>query len=701
MRTKKRNIFIVTLLLSMMLHLEITAQQTLTKIACIGDSVTAGYLLANPSTESYPSQLQILMGNQYEVKNFGHSGATLLKKGSTPYFKTEKCAEAIAYRPDIAIIHLGLNDTDPRNWANYREDFDADYSWLIDTLKKQNPAVKIYICKMTPIFNEHPRFKSGTRDWFWQIQEHISTIAKANKVSLIDLHEKLYNRPDLFPDALHPTKEGATILAQTVYGNITKDFGGLQLAPVFTDNMVLQRDQPILIYGNANGGKNVEIAFDNQKKNVIANEYGKWKAVFPALKSGGTHQITIASNGKNIVLKNILIGDVWFCSGQSNMAFTLEKSENGIAEVKKALNNKTLRLFNYKAIEETDDKAWDSITLQKTNQLQYFSGKWAVSDSISTKDFSAIAYYFGKNIAQEENVPIGLIQVAIGGSPIESWIDRYTFEHDDKIVDALTNWRKSDFIMPWVRSRADVNLKDAKNPKQRHPYSPCYNFEAGVSNFTNFPIKGIIWYQGESNAHNIELYEHLMPVLVQSWRTAWGASLPFYYVQLSSIDRPTWPLFRDAQNRIQKQIPNSGMAISMDYGDPTNVHPIRKKQIADRLALLALKNTYGKVIIANGPQAVKAIQKGETILISFSNAKQLATANKKELIGFELVTEKGFRIESSATIIGNEVRIQVPKDEKIKTVLYAWKPYTTANLTNEANLPCSTFQLEVSSESKK
>ncbi|PTS97582.1 sialate O-acetylesterase, partial [Flavobacterium sp. HMWF030] len=119
MRTKKRNIFIVTLLLSMMLHLEITAQQTITKIACIGDSVTAGYLLANPSAESYPSQLQILMGNQYEVKNFGHSGATLLKKGSTPYFKTEKCAEAIAYRPDIAIIHLGLNDTDPRNWANY------------------------------------------------------------------------------------------------------------------------------------------------------------------------------------------------------------------------------------------------------------------------------------------------------------------------------------------------------------------------------------------------------------------------------------------------------------------------------------------------------------------------------------------------------------------------------------------------------
>lgn len=695
MRTKNRNVFIIILLLSLIFNLEMKAQ---TKIACLGDSVTAGYLLNNPPTESYPSQLQVLMGNQYEVKNFGHSGATLLKKGSTPYFKTEKCAEAIAYRPDIAIIHLGLNDTDPRNWPNYKEDFDADYSWLIHTLKKQNPKVKIYICKMTPIFNEHPRFKSGTRDWFWQIQEHISAIAKANNVGLIDLHEKLYHRPDLFPDALHPTKEGATILAQTVYSNITQDFGGLKLSQIFTDNMVLQRNQPIVIYGTANGGDKIEITFNNKKEIVTTNEFGKWKAFFPAMQSGGTHQIIIASKEKNIILKNILIGDVWFCSGQSNMAFPLQKSENGIAEVKNAIKNTNLRLFNFEAIAETDEKAWDYITLEKTNQLQFFSGKWKISDSISAAAFSAIAYYFGENIAREENVPIGLIQVTVGGSPIESWIDRYTLEHDDKVVDVLTNWRKSDFMMPWVRSRADENLKNAKNPKQRHPYGPSYNYEAGVTHFTNFPIKGILWYQGESNAHNIELYEHLMPVLVQSWRKAWGNSLPFYYVQLSGTDRPTWPSFRDAQTKIQKNIVNSGMAISMDYGDATNVHPIQKKQVGDRLALLALKYTYGKNIIANGPSPEKATQKGDQIIVSFSNAKQLSTANKKELTGFELVTEKGIRIETMATILKDEVSILIPKGEKIKSVLYAWKPYTTANLVNEANLPCSTFQMDLSNK---
>lgn len=694
MRTKNRNIHIIILLLSMILNLEMTAQTPI-KIACIGDSVTAGYLLAHPAAESYPSQLQVLLGSQYEVKNFGHSGATLLKKGSTPYFKTEKCAEAIAYRPDIAIIHLGLNDTDPRNWPNYKDDYDADYSWLIDTLKTQNPKVKIFICKMTPIFNEHPRFKSGTRDWFWQIQEHIEGIAKANNVGLIDLHEKLYNRPDLFPDALHPTKEGAAILAKTVYGNITQDFGGLKLSPVFANNMVLQRNQPIVIYGNANGGDKVEITLDNKKEIAITNEFGKWKVIFPAMKSGGTHQITISSKEENIVLRNILIGDVWFCSGQSNMAFPLYKSENGMAEVKNAINNTHLRLFNFEAIAETDEKAWDSINLEKTNRLEFFSGKWKISDSISAKDFSAIAYYFGQNIAHEENIPIGLIQVAVGGSPIESWIDRYTLEHDDKIVDVLTNWRKSDFLMPWVRSRADENLKNATHPKQRHPYGPSYNYEAGITHFTDFPIKGIIWYQGESNAHNIELYEHLMPVLVGSWRKAWGTSLPFYYVQLSGTDRPAWPSFRDAQTKIQKNIPNSGMAISMDYGDPTNVHPIQKKQVGDRLALLALKYTYGKKITANGPSEQNAIQKGNQIIVSFSNARQLATADKKELTGFELVTEKGIRIESKAVIIKNEVSINIPKGEKIKTVLYAWKPYTTANLVNEAHLPCSTFRLDL------
>jgi sialate O-acetylesterase len=377
------------------------------------------------------------------------------------------------------------------------------------------------------------------------------------------------------------------------------------------------------------------------------------------------------------------------------MAFPLQKSENGMAEVKKAIANSKLRLLNWKAIQETDDMAWDSLSLAKTNQLKFFSGSWAVCDSTSARDFSAIAYYFGKNITHEENVPIGLIQVAVGGSPIESWIDRYTLEHDDKVVDVLTNWRKSDFIMPWVRERAEVNLKNAINFKQRHPYDPCYNYEAGVAAFTQFPIKGVLWYQGESNAHNVGLYEHLMPVMVESWRNAWGTDFPFYYVQLSSTDRPTWPEFRDMQNRLQSQIPNSRMAVSMDYGDEKNVHPIKKKEVADRLARLALHYTYKKSITADGPFALKAEQKKEIIRISFASAKLLTTSDKKAVLGFELATDKGKHIATEATIVNNQVVISIPKGEKIETVLYAWKPFTLANLVNEAGLPCSTFRLTV------
>lgn len=696
----KKNTAIVLGLIVLLLHSSLSAQTPLIKVACIGDSVTAGYLLVNPATDSYPSQLQLMLGTNYNVMNFGYSGATLLKKGSKPYYKTKECADAISFRPDIAIIHLGLNDTDPRNWPIYKEDFDTNYAWLLDTLKKQNPNVKLFICRMTPIFNEHSRFKSGTRDWFWEIQTHIEKIAIANQVSLIDLHEKLYARPDLFPDALHPTKEGATILAQTVYGNITKDFCGLKLASVFTDNMVLQRNQPITVYGTSNGGDQIEVSFLGQKQAVTTDEHGKWKAIFPPMIQGGPYKMTIQSKEKTIVLKNILIGDVWFCSGQSNMAFPLQKSENGLTEVKKAIANSKLRLLNWKAIQETDDMAWDSVTLAKTNQLKFFAGNWAVCDSTSARDFSAIAYYFGKNISHEENVPIGLIQVAVGGSPIESWIDRYTLEHDDKVVDVLTNWRKSDFIMPWVRERAGVNLKNATNPKQRHPYDPCYNFESGVADFTQFPIKGVLWYQGESNAHNVSLYEHLLPVMVQSWRKAWGVDFPFYYVQLSSTDRPTWPEFREMQNRIQRQIPNSGMAVSMDYGDEKNVHPIKKKEVADRLARLALHYTYKKAIVANGPLALKAEQKKETIWISFASAKKLATSDKKSVIGFELVTNKGQHIGTEATIVSNQIVINIPKGEKITTVLYAWKPFTLANLVNESGLPCSTFRLELTSSGK-
>ncbi|MBS1947379.1 MAG: sialate O-acetylesterase [Bacteroidetes bacterium] len=666
------------------------------KIACIGNSVTYGYGLKGPQLNSYPAQLQKLLGEKYEVKNFGHSGATLLRKGHNPYYKTNEFEQALAFHPDIAVIHLGLNDTDPRNWPNYRDEFAPDYAWLIDAIRKTNPAVKIFICKLTPIFSDHPRFKSGTRDWFWQIQELIPKIANANKTGLIDLHTPLYARPDLFPDALHPTEEGAGIIAQTVYQKITGDFGNLQLASVFASHMVLQRNKPVTFYGTANAREKIVSVFNNKQQTVISDDNGKWNIAFPAMKAGGPFTASFASGRNKIVLDDVLIGEVWLCSGQSNMYFPLQDAMNDKDEMIAAEKNSTLRLLKMQPIAETNNYAWDSSTLQKVNELEYFSGTWQQCDSGRAKQFSAVAYYFGKKLQEQLKVPVGLIEVAAGGSDAESWIDRYTMEHHPVLVNELSNWRKSDFFMPWVRERADTNLKNAINPKQRHPYDPCYNFEAGIKPFIHFNIAGAIWYQGESNAHNAELYEIVFPELVKSWRKQWGYNFPFYYVQLSSIDRPSWTWFRYKQLQLIKLIPNSGMAVSSDVGDSANVHPQNKKPVGERLARLALHfNYHQKDIVPYGPMPLYAVKRSNEIIISFQYAGHLKTSDSKTLRGFKLMDEKGFQSGAKAFTQNDKVIILFEKNKSPVEVLYGWDPYSDANLVNEINLPASTFKLKI------
>lgn len=181
--------------------------------------------------------------------------------------------------------------------------------------------------------------------------------------------------------------------------------------------------------------------------------------------------------------------------------------------------------------------------------------------------------------------------------------------------------------------------------------------------------------------------------MVQSWRKKWGYEFPFYFVQLSSLDRPSWTHFRNSQRELIKQIPYSGMAVSSDLGDSLDVHPIHKKEIGERLALLALKHTYKKPVTAHGPEVVNAEQRGKEIVINFLFAKSLATTDKKAVNGFEVVTDKGLYVPVPAIIRSNQVVIAAPEGENIKTVVYAWKPFTRANLVNDAGLPASTFSI--------
>ncbi len=666
------------------------------RIACIGNSVTYGLRHKNPQLTSYPSQLQQLLGEKYLVKNFGHSGATLLRKGHNPYYKTQEFEQVLAFHPGIAIIHLGLNDTDPRNWPNYSDEFAPDYAWLIDTIRKSSPGVKIFICLMSPIFNDHPLFKAGTLDWFWKIQALIPQIAKANNTGLIDFHSPTYSRPDLFPDAIHPNEEGAAILARTVYQKLTGEYGPLQLASVFGSNMVLQRNRPIKFYGIAPANEKIVARFNGKMQTVSANENGRWEAEFPQMQAGGPYSASFTSLNKKIVLDDIYIGEVWLCSGQSNMYFPLSNAVNDTNEMKLAEANHTLRLLKLQPVAETDNYAWGLDILQKLNALEYFSGSWQQCDSVKAKSFSAVAYYFGKKLQAQLKVPVGLIEVAVGGSTTESWIDRYTMEHDPVALNELNDWRKSNYFQPWVRERADTNLKLATNAKQRHPFEPCYNFEAGIKPLVGFPIAGVIWYQGESNAHNVELHERLFPLLVNSWRKQWGYAFPFYYVQLSSLNRPSWTLFRYSQLQLLKVIPNSGMAVSSDAGDPTNVHPRQKKPVGERLANLALHFTYGrKNILPYGPMPVAAIKQKDQLILSFQYADQLKTGDGKALRGFKLVNEKGIAETARAFIQNSKVILPIGINEKPVTVLYGWEPYTDANLVNGEGLPASTFKMTI------
>ncbi|GLU52910.1 sialate O-acetylesterase [Dyadobacter frigoris] len=469
----------------------------------------------------------------------------------------------------------------------------------------------------------------------------------------------------------------------------------LKLGSVFSDHMVLQRNKPIVIYGKANAGGQVKVRFLNKTLIVNAGDLGQWKVVFPALKHGGPYEIFVWAEDQKIVLNDVLIGDVWICSGQSNMDFQLKDSQTGPEELKQADFNSNIRLLKMGGLVSTGDVSWDSATLTKINRFEFFSGNWKTLNAASAATFSAVAYYFGKKITTEENVPIGLIQVALGGSPTESWIDSSLLEGDDQFAEMLNNWQNSQEVMQWCRERAAVNVAKAKSVVQKHPYQPGYNFQAGIAPLIDFPIAGVIWYQGESNVHNVSLHERLFEMLVKNWRKRWGYEFPFYYVQLSGIDRPSWPEFRDSQRRMLATIPKSGMAVIYDLGDSLNVHPIRKKEVGERLAAIALRNIYHKNIVANGPIPEIAYQQISEIILDFSSAKKLLTPQNMPLIGFEIINHEGKRLPAMAVINGNKVSIGIPVSEKIKTVLYACQPFTRANLYNEAGLPASTFSISV------
>lgn len=686
---KKSFIIYLFLTLSVVLY----AQQHRIKVACIGNSITYGYGLPDRATQSYPVQLQKMLGESYQVENFGKSGATLLNKGHRPYMQQDEYHRAIDFAGDIVVIHLGINDTDPRDWPDYRDFFVKDYIALIDSFRVANPEARIMIARLTPIADRHPRFLSGTRDWHGEIQLAIENVARYAGVQLIDFHKPLYPYPFMLTDAVHPDPEGAFVLAQTVYSAITGDYGGLKMPLLYTDNMVLQREVPLTIQGTANAGDQVTVSIADRQMKTKVGPNGKWSVTLPPLKAGEPYTLKISTNQKVLQYHNVLAGEVWLCSGQSNMEFMLKQASTARLDIPRAADQE-LRLYDMKARWRTNAVEWETTVLDSLNHLQYYKDtEWKECAPETVSDFSAIAYYFGKMLRDSLKVPVGLICNAVGGSPTEAWIDRTSLEYHFPAI--LKDWTQNDFIQEWVRGRAALNIKKSVNNRQRHPYEPCYLYESGIRPLEQYPIRGIIWYQGESNAHNWEAHEALFKLLVNAWRKNWNDDcLPFYYVQLSSLDRPSWPWFRDSQRRMLNEISDIGMAVSSDHGDSLDVHPTCKQPVGERLARWALNKTYLKDIVPSGPLFRSADVRGEKVYLSFDYRQGMRSSDGKSLRCFEVAEFEGIYYPATAEVVGEQVKVYSKEVRNPRYVRYGWQPFTRANLVNRAGLPASTFRAE-------
>jgi sialate O-acetylesterase len=662
------------------------------KVACVGNSVTFGTGIENREQNSYPAQLQQLLGSHYIVENFGYSGATMLKNGHKPYWDKPEFKKSQEFAPNIVIIHLGLNDQGNNNWPKLKDEFESDYLEMIAVYKNLPTKPKVMICRMTPTFSGHHWFEEGMRESFKEIQSKIEQIGKKASVEIIDLHEPLYRFPELFPDNLHPKKEGAKIIVEKVYGAITGNYGNLKLPILYGENMVLQRNEPIIFEGTANFNETVSVEFNKETKVAKTNFNGHWNIEFQPMKAGGPYALKFYTPIKTIEIIKVYVGEVWLASGQSNMDFKVRDMENAPTILKDSLNaNIFLFSMDGKAL---SGQKFTEENLKSCNANDYFENTgWTTSTGKNLENFSAVAYAFAYNIQKKLNVPVGIICNAIGGSPTQSWISRESMEQEHATIDLLNDTHLNPMVDTWVAKRIMLNMEDAKDSKlkSRHPYQPTMLFDSGVLPINDYKIKGVIWYLGESNAEQVELHSKLFKMLVNDWRIHFkNKDLPFYYVQLSSIDRPNWGAFRDSQRSLL-EIPNTGMAVSYDVGNETDVHPKKKWIVGERLSKIALHENYGLNVTFSGPLLDFVNVNYDKLEIHFKYGEGLTTFNNQSVQDLFIANSDMIFVPAKSKIIKNTLQVWSAEIQNPRYIKYGYKSYTNGNLVNGYGLPASTF----------
>lgn len=482
-------------------------------------------------------------------------------------------------------------------------------------------------------------------------------------------------------------------------------FAQLEVADIFSSGMVLQRDEPVPVWGKGQPGSTVEVSFGTISRQTKVNRKKEWIIWLPAMEaSAEARSLMITCGDTAVFFPNILTGDVWLCLGQSNMEWPMRR-EMHFADAVKNCNQPALRFYNpvYAGKNIYNTPFTDSVSSLLTKE-KFWQGHWQSSDSNSLGTMSAVAYYFGQYVLNHMKIPVGLINLSIGGAPLETFIDPKTMKKNQAFrAKVQGDWLQNTALPVWVRERGLQNVGSSTTVEadangKNHAFKPGFAYTAGINKILPLPIKGILLYQGESNAQEkerVEEYRKLSYLLIKDYRIKWDKpDLPFYYVQLSSIDSTNyksqlWPSFRDEQRQLL-QIPFTGMAVCSDIGAKNDVHPTNKKAVGERLARWALYKTYAVDTVPSGPLPRIAIaEKGKLVIEFLYSGKGISTADGKALKGFSL----DGKTDCPAYIENNQVII--PLTFIPLYVYYGWKPFSDGNLINSEGLPASTFKIKV------
>ena len=480
---------------------------------------------------------------------------------------------------------------------------------------------------------------------------------------------------------------------------------GFTVADVFTDHMVLQRNAIIKIWGEAQNGSLVEVRFAGQLRKVKAIQ-GKWQVTLKTGEAGGPYKLDIINGNNKVSFQDVLIGDVWLAGGQSNMEFALRRVKDAQKEISSA---------DYPQIR------YYKVPRKFYPEQEVSKASWRVCSPQTAPEFSAIAYYFSRNIHKELNIPIGIIQIPVGGTTVGAWTSRSLLmsdkdfrpivQHYDSIVNSYGSDGYEKLYNRYVSSLAEYHQLNAEQKKyidkpvepmgRKNFHRPIGLSETMLNTVIPYTLKGFLFYQGESNTARGAQYRKLFPAMINEWRTAWGqGDIPFLFIQLPRFETKTryWYELREAQYLTSHHVKNTAMVVAFDQGNPKDIHPIVKDTVGWRLSQLALGKVYGKKVVCQGPEFKKMTKTADgSLLLDFANAGTglVSKDNAATLSGFTVAGKDGKFYPAEAIIVGkNQVKV---KNNLVTTpvdVRYLWVNSADMNLFNKEGFPAFPFRTD-------